>query len=50
MSSEWRDLRLSAARQQELERDFAKVDKEKIGTDQIGEHLQQLGELKGIYV
>jgi len=44
------DMRIPESKQQELEQQFDVVDKEKIGTDQIEQHLQKLDELKQRYL
>ncbi len=44
------DMHISESKQQELEQQFDVVDKEKIGTEQIEQYLQQLGELKSRYL
>lgn len=44
------DMHISESAQQELEKQFGVVDKEKIGTEQIEQHLQKLVELKRRYL
>ena len=43
------DMRISESKQQELEKQFEVVDKEKIGKERITEYLQQLEDLKSRY-